>query len=75
MSLVIGHRTIASATSVRVSQSLAGRRVRVSHPNARSTTQDWQSLVHRALTAKIPAPRIAQLTGLDPQDIVQAAGG
>nr|WP_258382450.1 DUF6003 family protein [Streptomyces sp. NTH33] len=49
--------------------------MRVSHPNARSTTQDWQSLVHRALTAKIPAPRIAQLTGLDPQDIVQAAGG
>ncbi|MBL1103901.1 hypothetical protein JK361_04655 [Streptomyces sp. 5-8] len=40
----------------------------------RDTTQDWQSLVHRALTAGIPAPRIAQLTGLDPQDIVQAAG-
>ncbi|WP_432020391.1 DUF6003 family protein [Streptomyces sp. 1222.5] len=40
----------------------------------RDTTQDWQSLVHRALTAGIPAPRIAQLTGLDPLDIVQAVG-
>ncbi|GGW55098.1 hypothetical protein GCM10010503_35130 [Streptomyces lucensis JCM 4490] len=40
----------------------------------RDTTQDWQALVHRALTAGIPAPRIAQLTGLDPQDIVQAVG-
>ncbi|WP_328843289.1 DUF6003 family protein [Streptomyces sp. NBC_00258] len=38
----------------------------------RDTTQDWQALVHRALTAGIPTPRIAQLTGLDPQDIVQA---
>lgn len=35
----------------------------------RHTTQDWEALVHRALTAGIPAPRIAQLTGLDPQDI------
>ncbi|MDI3419119.1 DUF6003 family protein [Streptomyces luteolus] len=35
----------------------------------RDTTQDWEALVHRALTAGIPAPRIAQLTGLDPQDI------
>ncbi|MFI9742416.1 DUF6003 family protein [Streptomyces sp. NPDC052494] len=35
----------------------------------RETTQDWEALVHRALTAGIPAPRIAQLTGLDPQDI------
>ncbi|MBT2526293.1 hypothetical protein J7E91_12770 [Streptomyces sp. ISL-99] len=35
----------------------------------RETTQDWQALVHRALTAGIPAPRIVQLTGLDPQDI------
>ncbi|MGW5371075.1 DUF6003 family protein [Streptomyces sp. NPDC004009] len=42
--------------------------------NFRDTTQDWQSLVHRALTAGIPAPRIAQLTGLDPQEIVQAVG-
>ncbi|USQ84688.1 DUF6003 family protein [Streptomyces phaeoluteigriseus] len=41
----------------------------------RDTTQDWRSLVHRALTSGIPAPRIAQLTGLDPQDIVQAVGG
>ncbi|MGQ4419820.1 hypothetical protein ACN6LA_007420, partial [Streptomyces sp. SAS_269] len=30
--------------------------------------------MHRALTAGIPAPRIAQLTGLDPRDIVQAVG-
>ncbi|WP_328330426.1 MULTISPECIES: DUF6003 family protein [unclassified Streptomyces] len=35
----------------------------------RETTQDWEGLVHRALTAGIPAPRIVQLTGLDPQDI------
>ncbi|MER7956499.1 DUF6003 family protein [Streptomyces sp. NPDC096030] len=35
----------------------------------RETTQDWQGLVHRALTAGIPAPRIARLTGLDPQEI------
>ncbi|OKK03833.1 hypothetical protein AMK26_20760 [Streptomyces sp. CB03234] len=35
----------------------------------RDTTHDWEALVHRALTAGIPAPRIAQLTGLDPQDI------
>ncbi|MFD9426909.1 MULTISPECIES: DUF6003 family protein [unclassified Streptomyces] len=35
----------------------------------RQTTQDWEGLVHRALTAGIPAPRIIQLTGLDPQDI------
>ncbi|MFD3699655.1 DUF6003 family protein [Streptomyces sp. NPDC058646] len=35
----------------------------------RDMTQDWEGLVHRALTAGIPAPRIAQLTGLDPQDI------
>ncbi|MEU3375173.1 DUF6003 family protein [Streptomyces sp. NPDC006711] len=35
----------------------------------RETTQDWEALVHRALTAGVSAPRIAQLTGLDPQDI------
>ncbi|MEU1015133.1 DUF6003 family protein [Streptomyces sp. NPDC005900] len=35
----------------------------------RETTQDWEALVHRALTAGIPAQRIAQLTGLDPQEI------
>ncbi|MEV8566502.1 DUF6003 family protein [Streptomyces sp. NPDC051322] len=35
----------------------------------RETTQDWEALVHRALTAGIDAPRIAQLTGLDPQAI------
>lgn len=35
----------------------------------RDTTQDWEALVHRALAAGIPAPRIARLTGLDPQDI------
>ncbi|MFF7445709.1 MULTISPECIES: DUF6003 family protein [unclassified Streptomyces] len=43
--------------------------------NFRDTTQDWQSLVHRALTSGIPAARIAQLTGLDPQDILKAAEG
>lgn len=35
----------------------------------RETTQDWEALVHRALAAGIPAPRIARLTGIDPQDI------
>ncbi|GAA0593715.1 DUF6003 family protein [Streptomyces crystallinus] len=39
----------------------------------RETTEDWQALVHRALTAGVPAARIAQLTGLDPQDIAQLA--
>ncbi|MFJ5808483.1 DUF6003 family protein [Streptomyces sp. NBC_01426] len=33
------------------------------------TTEDWEALVHRALTAGIPAPRIVQLTGLDPQNV------
>ncbi|MFL4945857.1 DUF6003 family protein [Streptomyces sp. MMS24-I31] len=40
----------------------------------RAATQDWQLLVHLALTAAIPAPRIARLAGLDPQDFVQAVG-
>ncbi|GGV56337.1 hypothetical protein GCM10010277_57580 [Streptomyces longisporoflavus] len=35
----------------------------------RQTTADWEALVHRALAAGIPAPRIARLTGLDPQAI------
>ncbi|WP_405783181.1 DUF6003 family protein [Streptomyces sp. NBC_00859] len=35
----------------------------------RDTVHDWEGLVHRALTAGVSAPRIAQLTGLDPQDI------
>ncbi|MFG3369573.1 DUF6003 family protein [Streptomyces sp. NPDC048156] len=35
----------------------------------RDLTQDWQALVQRALTAGIPAARIARLTGLDPQDV------
>jgi hypothetical protein len=43
--------------------------------NFRDTTQDWQSLVHRALTSGIPAARIAQLTGLEPKDIGQAVQG
>ncbi|MGW6735450.1 DUF6003 family protein [Streptomyces sp. NPDC055013] len=38
----------------------------------RDTTQDWEALVHRAVTAGIPAPRIVQLTGLDPQDVARA---
>lgn len=36
-----------------------------------TTTQDWEALVHRALTAGIPAPRIVQLTGLDPQHVAR----
>ncbi|MFJ8659718.1 DUF6003 family protein [Streptomyces sp. NPDC093795] len=39
----------------------------------RETTQDWKALVHRALTAGIPAPRIAQLTGIDPHAIGRLA--
>lgn len=35
----------------------------------RDTTRDWEALVHRALAAGVSAPRIARLTGLDPQDI------
>ncbi|MET9535525.1 MULTISPECIES: DUF6003 family protein [unclassified Streptomyces] len=35
----------------------------------RDTVHDWEALVHRALTAGISAPRIAQLTGLDPQEV------
>ncbi|MFD3481067.1 DUF6003 family protein [Streptomyces sp. NPDC058695] len=35
----------------------------------RDLTQGWQALVHRALTAGIPASRIARLTGLDPQKV------
>ncbi|MEU9056732.1 DUF6003 family protein [Streptomyces sp. NPDC048384] len=37
----------------------------------RNTTQDWEALVHRALTAGIPAPRIVQVTGLDPQHVAR----
>ncbi|MBT2471819.1 hypothetical protein J7E97_29140 [Streptomyces sp. ISL-66] len=33
------------------------------------TTEGWEALVQRALTAGIPAPRIVHLAGLDPQDI------
>ncbi|WP_399934756.1 DUF6003 family protein [Streptomyces kanamyceticus] len=39
----------------------------------RETTQDWEALVHRALTAGMPAQRIAQLTGLDPKEIARLA--
>ncbi|WP_205023376.1 DUF6003 family protein [Streptomyces sp. HB132] len=35
----------------------------------RETTEDWEALVHRALTAGIPAQRIVHLTGLTPQEI------
>lgn len=40
----------------------------------RDATQDWEALVHRALTAGVPAPRIARLTGLDPQEIGRLIG-
>ncbi|GAA2880581.1 DUF6003 family protein [Streptomyces mexicanus] len=39
----------------------------------RETTEHWEALVHRALTAGIPAPRIAELTGLDPQEVGRLA--
>ncbi|MBJ7903935.1 DUF6003 family protein [Streptomyces sp. NPDC003656] len=40
----------------------------------RDTAQGWESLVHRALTAGVPAPRIARLTGLDPREIGRMTG-
>ncbi|MGW4197620.1 DUF6003 family protein [Streptomyces sp. NPDC005004] len=40
----------------------------------RDTTQGWESLVHRALTAGVPAPRIARLTGIDPREIGRMTG-
>ncbi|MET7610798.1 DUF6003 family protein [Streptomyces seoulensis] len=40
----------------------------------RDATQGWETLVHRALTAGVPAPRIARLTGLDPQEIGRLTG-
>ena len=64
--------------TVRVQQACAPRSVTDMEAELlefRDTTQDWQSLVHRALTSGVPASRIAQLTGLDPQLIVQAVGG
>jgi hypothetical protein len=39
----------------------------------RDTAQDWRGLVHRALEAGIPEHRIAQLTGLRPDDVADAA--
>ncbi|MFD9611045.1 DUF6003 family protein [Streptomyces sp. NPDC059083] len=58
--------------TVRVEQACAPRSVTDMEAELlqfRETTQDWEGLVHRALTAGIPAPRIARLTGLDPQEI------
>ncbi|MFD8207055.1 DUF6003 family protein [Streptomyces sp. NPDC059695] len=58
--------------TVRVEQACAPRSVTDMETELlqfRETTQDWEGLVHRALTAGIPAPRIARLTGLDPQEI------
>ncbi|MFI5878830.1 DUF6003 family protein [Streptomyces sp. NPDC051554] len=69
---------LSEEETVRVQQARAPRSVTDMEAellNFRDTTQDWQSLVHRALTTGVPAPRIAQLTGLDPQLIVQAVGG
>ncbi|MCM2391943.1 DUF6003 family protein [Streptomyces albipurpureus] len=39
----------------------------------RDTAEDWEALVLRALTAGVPAPRIVELTGLEPQDIARLA--
>ncbi|MFJ8464726.1 DUF6003 family protein [Streptomyces swartbergensis] len=66
---------LSEEETVRVEQACAPRSVTDMEAELlafRNTTQDWHALVHRALTAGIPAPRIAQLTGLDPQDIVLA---
>ncbi|CAM5441009.1 DUF6003 family protein [Streptomyces coeruleorubidus] len=38
----------------------------------RDATEDWEVLVQRAATTGIPAPRIVQLTGLDPLDVTRA---
>ncbi|GGX91911.1 DUF6003 family protein [Streptomyces fructofermentans] len=40
----------------------------------RETAQDVRALVQRALTAGIPAPRVARLTGLDPREIGRFTG-
>ncbi|GAA3913624.1 hypothetical protein GCM10023084_76760 [Streptomyces lacrimifluminis] len=69
---------LSEEETVRVEQACAPRSVTDMESELlsfRDTTQDWQSLVHRALTSGIPAQRIAQLTGLDPQDIAQAVDG
>jgi hypothetical protein len=39
----------------------------------RDTAQDWRALVHRALDAGVPEHRIAQLTGLRPDAVAEAA--
>ncbi|EST37895.1 hypothetical protein N566_10535 [Streptomycetaceae bacterium MP113-05] len=39
----------------------------------RDTAQEWRGLVHRALDAGIPEHRIAQLTGLQPGAVADAA--
>ncbi|MFD5270918.1 DUF6003 family protein [Streptomyces sp. NPDC058335] len=69
---------LSEEETVRVEHACAPRSVTEMESellNFRDTTQDWASLVHRALASGIPTPRIAELTGLDPQDVVQAADG
>jgi hypothetical protein len=66
---------LSEEETVRVEQACAPRSVTDMETELigfRDTTQDWEALVHRALTAGIPAPRIVQLTGLDPQDVARA---
>ncbi|MFE9399393.1 DUF6003 family protein [Streptomyces flavidovirens] len=63
---------LSTEEAIRVHQECAPRSVtdlEAELLDFRDMTQGWEALVHRALTAGVPAPRIAQLTGLDPQEI------
>ncbi len=63
---------LSAEEAIRVHQECAPRSVtdlEAELLDFRHMTQGWEALVHRALTAGVPAPRIAQLTGLDPQEI------
>ncbi|WP_369216661.1 DUF6003 family protein [Streptomyces flavofungini] len=64
--------------TIRVQQACAPRSVTDIESELldfRDTTRERESLVHRALTAGIPAPRIAQLTGLDPREVGRLTQG
>ncbi|MZD05934.1 hypothetical protein GTW43_12675 [Streptomyces sp. SID5785] len=63
---------LSEEEAVRVRQACAPRSVTDVEGELlgfRETTQDWEALVLRALTAGVPPARIAQLTGLDPEDV------
>ncbi|MGH4031800.1 DUF6003 family protein [Actinomycetota bacterium Odt1-20B] len=68
---------LSEEETVRVQQACAPRSVTEMEYELlafRETTQDWETLVHRALGAGVPSPRIARLTGLDPQEVTRISG-